>query len=180
MQPTFLAIRTDVDPMSIASAVRAAVWAVDPEQPIYRLRPMEEIVSAQIENRSLQRTLLVVFAGLALFIASVGLYGVLSYRVTNRTREIGVRVALGATSTRVARMIMGQGIALTGIGLITGVLASAALARLIETQLYGVKPTDAITYTAVADTVVVVALLACYIPARRATKVDPLIALRSD
>jgi predicted permease len=180
MQPTFLAIRTDVDPMSIASAVRAAVWAVDPEQPVYRLRPMEEIVSAQIENRSLQRTLLVVFAGLALFIASVGLYGVLSYRVTNRTREIGVRVALGATSTRVARMIMGQGIALTGIGLITGVLASAALARLIETQLYGVKPTDAITYTAVAATVVVVALLACYIPARRASRVDPVVALRDE
>ena len=180
MFPTFLAIRTDVEPMSIAAAVRAAVLAVDPEQSIYRLRPMEEIVGAQVENRSLQRTLLVVFAGLALFIAAVGLYGVLSYRVTNRTREIGVRVALGATSTRVARMVLGQGIALTGVGLLIGVLASAALARLIEAQLYGVKSTDTMTYVAVAATVALISLLACYLPARRAARVDPMVALRDE
>jgi putative ABC transport system permease protein len=153
---------------------------VDREQPVYRLRPMEEIVNAQVENRSLQRTLLTIFAVLALFIACVGLYGVLSYRVTNRTREIGVRVALGATSAGIGRMVLGQGIALTAAGLVTGVLAAAALGRLIETQLYAVKSTDVPTYALVSSVLAVISLLACYLPARRAAKVDPMIALRDE
>jgi predicted permease len=180
MMPAYLAIRTAVEPMSISNAVRDAVWAVDPEQPVYRLRAMEEIVNAQVENRSLQRTLLVVFAALALFIASVGLYGVLSYRVANRTREIAVRVALGATSSVIGRMVLNQGVVLTATGMAVGTAVAAALARLIETQLYGVNSTDVTTYSAVAGVVAAISLLACYLPARRAARVDPIVALRDE
>jgi ABC-type antimicrobial peptide transport system permease subunit len=180
MMPVYLAVRTDVEPTAITAAVREAVWSVDKEQPVYRVRTMDEILDAQVANRSLQRTLLTAFAGLALFIACVGLYGVLSYRVANRTREIGLRIALGATSSGIGRMVVAQGVVLTAAGLTIGLIASAALARMIQTQLYGIAPTDTTTYVAVALVVAAISLVACYLPARRAARVDPMVALRDE
>jgi predicted permease len=180
MTPIYLAIRTDVDPASVVAAVRKAVWSVDAEQPVYRVRTMNEIVDAQVANRSLQRTLLTIFAALALFIACVGLYGVLSYRVSNRTREIGVRMALGATTSTIGRMVLRQGVALTAIGLASGIAIAIAVTRLLSTQLYGVAATDPATYMGVCAVLALVALLACYLPARRAARVDPMVALRDE
>jgi ABC-type antimicrobial peptide transport system permease subunit len=180
MMPTYLAIRTDVEPTSVIAAVRGAIRSVDAEQPIYRVRTMNEIIDAQVANRSLQRTLLTLFATLALFIACVGLYGVLSYRVTNRTREIGVRMALGATTANIGRLVLRQGVTLTAIGLSLGIAASLVIIRALKTQLYGVAATDPVTYVSVSMVLATVALLACYLPARRAGRVDPMIALRDE
>jgi putative ABC transport system permease protein len=134
----------------------------------------------QLENRSVQMTLLAIFAALALGLASLGIYGVLSYLVTQRVREIGLRMALGASTGQVARMFVGQGLMLTGIGLIIGIGTSALLAQTMQSMLYGVAPVDVRTYVVVAFVLASVSLLACYVPAYRAVRIDPMVALRDE
>src|SRR5581483_12517580 len=153
-------------------------WAVDKDQPLANIRTMQEIVDEDVSSRRIQMWLLAAFAVLALLLASVGIYGVLSYAVTQRIPEIGVRMALGARRIDVLGMIIGHGMALAGAGIAIGLVAAFVLMRSLASLLYGVDATDPTTFGIVIGVLSVVALLACFIPARRATKVDPMIALR--
>ncbi|HWS54925.1 MAG TPA: ABC transporter permease [Pyrinomonadaceae bacterium] len=173
-----LVARSAGDPAELTAAVRREVRAVDPNQPVYNVRTMEEVIDLSISNRRLNMTLLSVFAGLATLLAVVGIYSVMSYLVTQHTREIGIRMALGARPSNILRLVLGQGLTLTLAGVGLGLLAAFGLTRLMSSLLYGVAGTDPLTYAAVSALLVVVALAACYVPARRATKVDPLVALR--
>ncbi|MDQ6830076.1 MAG: FtsX-like permease family protein [Gemmatimonadota bacterium] len=175
-----LTIATTVEPTSITGAVRDAVRAVDPSQPIFRIRTMDQVIGESLTSRALYLLLLGVFAGIALALACAGIYGVMSYLVTQRTREIGIRMALGAQMRDVLRLVVRQGMMLAVAGIIIGVIAAIALTRLIQGLLYGVSATDALTFSAVAVSLAVVALVASWIPARRATRVDPVIAIRAE
>ena len=176
--PNEMAIRTTVEPMSLAGAVRRQIRAVDPEQPVSDLQPMEEIVETEISQRRMQMLLLGAFAALAVLLASLGIYGVLAYAVTQRTPEIGVRMALGARQADVVRMVVGQGMGLALLGVAIGMVASFVLSRLMASLLFGVSVRDPLTFFAVTLLLLAVALAACYVPARRAAKVDPMVALR--
>jgi putative ABC transport system permease protein len=178
LAPRDLVLRTNAEPASLAGAVRQAVWAVDKDQPVANVRTMNEVFAAAISRERFQMLLLGLFATLALVLACVGLYGVISYAVAQRTHEIGVRMALGAQRADVLRLVIRQGMALTIAGLVLGTIGALAATRVMTELLYGVTATDAITFISVAVVLVLVALIACYVPARRATKVDPLIALR--
>jgi predicted permease len=178
--PTSLAIHTKVEPTSLAAAVRQAIWSIDPDQPITALASMEEILDRELFQRKVQTTLLAAFASLALLLAAVGLYGVLACLVSQQIPEIGTRMALGATPFQILRTILGHGFRLTLIGLGCGLVASLAVSSLLGAVLFGVKPTDPMTYGAVAIVLLVTAGLACYLPARRAMQVDPIVALRED
>jgi putative ABC transport system permease protein len=178
--PRDLVVRTSVDPMSIVAAARREIHAVDPNQPVSNIRTMETVLEDEIGQRRLAMTLAAVFAGLALSLATLGIYGVLSYFVVQHTREIGVRLALGARRRNVLGLVMKKGMTLALIGVAIGLVAAFALTRLMSSLLYEVRATDPITFVAVAAMLTVVALLACYIPARRATKVDPMVALRCE
>jgi putative ABC transport system permease protein len=175
-----LVVRTSNDPAQMLGAVRNEIRAVDPNQAVFEVATMEELLSAAIAQRRFVMFLLAVFAGLALALAAIGIYGVMSYTVTQRTRELGIRLALGAQPAALLRLVIGQGmrLALFGIGL--GLLAAAALTRLLQTLLFEVSATDWVTFTAITLLLGLVALLACWIPARRAAKVDPMIALRCE
>jgi putative ABC transport system permease protein len=174
-----LAVRTrGGNPESLAAAVRAQVRELDPNQPVTAVRTMSEIVSRSVWQSRLYTILFGVFAAVALLLASVGIYGVMSYAVTQRTHEIGIRMALGAQRADVLRLIIGQGMWLALLGVCVGVLASLGLTRLMQSLLFGVGATDPVTFAGVAALLSAAALLACYLPARRATKVDPMIALR--
>ena len=173
-----LAIRTSVDPLSLTSAVEQQILSVDPDQPVYQVRSMEQLRSIWLSERFLALLLVGLFAGLALILAAVGIYGVMAYTVARRTREIGVHIALGAAAKDVMGMILRQGSILTGIGLAVGILGAFGLTRLMSTMLYGVSTVDPLAYIAGAVVLFAVSLAACCIPARRATKVDPLVALR--
>lgn len=166
------------DPNQLIAAARAQVKAVDPDQPIYNIRTMEEIRGESVAPQRLNLMLLSIFAGIAFVLAIVGIYGVMSYAVTQRTHEIGIRMAIGAQPRDVFRMILGQGMFLTIIGLVAGLLGAFGLTRLMATMLFGVRPTDPVTFAGVAVLLTLVALVACYIPGRRATKVDPVNSLR--
>ncbi|HEV3468712.1 MAG TPA: FtsX-like permease family protein, partial [Pyrinomonadaceae bacterium] len=166
------------DPAALANAVRREVQRVDPNQPVHNVRTMEEVIDLSISNRRLNMTLLSIFAGLATLLAVVGIYSVMSYLVTQHTREIGIRMALGAEARDILKLVIGQGMTLTLVGVGLGVLAAFGLTRLMASLLYGVAGTDPLTYAAVSLLLAAVALAACYVPARRATKVDPLVALR--
>ena len=166
------------DPNQLISSMRAAVKEIDPDQPIYNPRTMDEIRAESVAPERLNLTLLSLFAGLALVLAIVGIYGVMSYSVTQRTHEIGIRMAIGARPRDVFAMILGHGMKLTIIGVAIGLVLAFGLTRLMETMLFGVAPTDATTYTAISLLLVSVALVACYLPGRRATKVEPTISLR--
>src|ERR1043165_725411 len=166
------------DPNQLISSVRTAVREIDPDQPIYSPRTMNEIRAESVAGERLNLTLLSLFAGIALVLAIVGIYGVMSYSVTQRTHEIGIRMAIGARPLDVFKMILGHGMKLALIGVGVGLVGAFLLTRLMATMLFGVKPTDATTYAAISILLIGVALLACYLPGRRATKVEPTISLR--
>ena len=173
-----LVVRTNGDALSLAPSLRAQVWAGDRNLAIANFGTMKDLVSASIIQQRFILLLLACFAGLALLLAAVGIYGVMSYAVTQRTHEIGIRMALGASMGDVLKLIVRNGIALTLIGVAIGLALAFALTRLMTSLLFGVTPTDALTFAMVSGGLVLVALVACFIPARRATKVDPLVALR--
>jgi putative ABC transport system permease protein len=173
-----LVVRSEGDPSALAQAVKSRVWRVDGQIPVTRARTMIEVMGASVEARRFNMLLLGVFAAVAMLLAAVGIYGVISYSVTQRTREIGVRIALGARPRDVIGMVVGRGMLLTAVGAAAGVALSLALTRLISGMLFGVGARDPLTFTLVSLLLVGVALLACYIPARRASKVDPMVALR--
>ncbi len=178
--PSQLAVRTAMDPLAIAQAVRQAIWSVDRDQPISNLGTMDDIVDLEIADHTQQTTLLGSFAGLALILACLGIYGVLSYTVTQRTREIGVRMALGASSGDVTRLVVRQGLALTAVGIAIGIGVALAATRSLTKLLVGVQAADPAVYISVAALLALVAAVACYIPASRAARVDPMVALRDE
>ena len=173
-----LVARTQSDPAGMTQAVKEQVWRVDSQLPLTKVQTMHEVAAASFAARRFNMLLLAIFAGLALVLAAVGIYGVMSYAVTQRTQEIGIRMALGAQAGDVLKLIVRNGMILTLIGTVAGLAGAFALTRLMTTMLFGVTPTDIGTFATVSLVLIVVALLACYLPARRATKVDPLVALR--
>lgn len=178
MAPRDLVVSTKGDAASVVGAVRQAVWSVDKDQPVSNVRTMDQVVAASSSKERFQSLLLGLFAALALLLACVGLYGVISYAVVQRTHEIGVRMALGAKPVDVLRLVLRQGMGLTIIGLIVGVAVGSVVTRVLADMLYGVGTRDPLTFVGAPLLLLVVAFLACYIPARRATRIDPLIALR--
>jgi putative ABC transport system permease protein len=177
-KPRELVIRTAVPPMNLVPAVRGAIHEVDPDQPISNVRTMAEILGEETGARQLGMALLAVFSGLALLLSALGIYGVLSYFVAQHTPEIGVRMALGAQTSNILGLVLKKGMMLTGVGVVIGLAAAFALTRLMRSLLYDVSPGDPLTFVTVALLLVGVALAACWIPARRAARVDPLVALR--
>jgi len=173
-----LAVRTAMDPASVTNVIRERVFAMDKGLPLYNIATMDQLVSNSVAQPRLNLSLLAVFAGLALVLAAVGVYGVMAYAVTQRTQEFGIRMALGATSADVLRQVFVEGGRLAALGLGLGLVAAFALTRLMSSMLFGVKPSDPLTLGAAAALLAIVAFAACYIPARRATRVDPLVALR--
>lgn len=178
--PSSLAIHTKVESASVAAAVRRAIWSVDPDQPITEMATMEEILDREVFQRRVQMTLLAVFAGLALLLAAIGIYGVLAHVVGQQVPEIGLRMALGASPSDILRRVVGHGLKLAAIGACVGVAGALALSRLLATVLFGVKPTDPATYAVVAAVLLASAAAASYFPARRAFRVDPIVALREE
>jgi predicted permease len=172
-----LAVRA-ANPENMAPAIRGQVKAMDPDQPVTNMRTMTEVISRSVWQPRLYAILFGVFAAVALALASVGIYGVMAYSVSERTREIGIRVALGAQRRDVVRLVVTQGMTLTLIGACVGLGAALALTRLMRSLLFEVSATDPLTFAVLAGLLSAVALVACYLPARRATKVDPMIALR--
>lgn len=173
-----LVVKTDVDPASMAATIRNAVWEIDKDQPVSNVQTMETILADSIAQQRFSMVLLAIFAGVALVLAAVGIYGVMSYSVAQRTREIGIRMALGAQTAAVLKLALGYGMKLVLIGIAIGLIGAFALTRLMSTLLFGVTATDPITFALISLLLICVAALASYIPARRATKVDPMIALR--
>jgi len=171
-------VRTANDPLTLVSAVRNELQQMDPEQPMAAIATMDELLSGSLSRSRFTMLVLGVFAALALVLASVGIYGVIAYSVTQRTQEFGIRIALGASRRDVLRLVLGQGTRLTLLGIGMGIVAALVVTRLMATLLYGISATDPVTFTAVALLLALVALAACYIPARRATRVDPIVALR--
>ena len=169
-------IRT-ADP-GVTAAVRREIQAIDPNQPIANIRTMEQWLGLAVAAPRYRTTLLALFAALALLLSAVGIYGVMSYSVGQRTHEIGVRMALGARQLDVLKLVVRQGMSLVGIGISVGLIGAIALTRVIATLLFGVGTKDPTTFLVVAMLLAIVAFIACYIPAWRATKVDPLVALR--
>jgi predicted permease len=175
-----VAVRPAGDPVRYVSAIRNAVHDVDKDVPIARVRTLDDLISASMGQRRLSMVLLGTFSGIALLLASIGIYGVMSYSVAQRTRELGVRMALGARQSDVLRLVLRQGMTLVLVGVGIGVLSALALTRVIASQLYSVRPTDPGTFTAVAVLLVGIALVAILFPAWRATRVDPVVALREE
>jgi putative ABC transport system permease protein len=173
-----VAIRASGEPASLSSALRSTVWTVDPQLAVAQIQTMDQVISESTTPRRFNLFLLAGFASLALILSAVGIYGVIAYSVVRRVHEIGVRMALGAQRRDVMRLVVGQGVLLLGIGVLVGILGTLALTRSLESFLYGIRATDPVTFACVVAILAGVALVACYIPARRATKVDPMIALR--
>ncbi|MBV9927382.1 MAG: ABC transporter permease [Acidobacteria bacterium] len=176
--PRHLVVKTEGDPLALAGTVRKTVWEVDRDQPVSNIRTMEDVLAESIARQRFSTLLLGVFAGVALVLAAVGIYGVMSYSMAQRTREIGIRMALGASKWHVLKLAVGQGLKLVAVGVGLGLAGAFALTRLMSSLLYGVSATDPATLVTISLVLVAVALLASYLPARRAAKVDPLIALR--
>ena len=176
--PKDLIVRTKSDPSAVAAAVRQAVWTVDKDQPVSDVKTMEQVFSATVSRERFQTLLLTIFASVALVLACVGLYGVISYAVAQRTHEIGIRMALGARRADVLKLVINQGMALTLAGIGLGLIAAFAATRVMSELLFGVSARDPLTFAIVSGLLILVAVIACYVPARRATKVDPLIALK--
>jgi predicted permease len=175
-----LVIRTAVPPAGLASDIRQAVRSVDPGLPLYQVMTMEDVIASSLASRRLNLWLLGIFAGIALVLSAAGLYGVISYLVAQRTREIGVRIALGAQTRDVIRMVMSQGARLTAAGVALGLLGALAFTQVLASLLYGVSARDPLTFAGVAALLAAVALLATWLPARRAARVDPMVAIRKE
>ncbi len=175
-----IAIKVSGDPTAVVSPLRAAIAEIDPELPIFDIRTLQERIDESLRSRRSPMMLALVFAGVALFLASVGIYGVLAYLVSLRTREIGIRIALGSDSRRVFGLVAREGIVIVGIGFVLGLAGALALQRAIESQLFGVSATNPLVLGAVLALLAVVALIACAIPARRATRIDPVVALTAE
>ena len=175
-----LMVRTALDPMSVAPAVRRAVAGVDPDQPVYAVMPLSEVVSGALSHRKLSLSLAGLFGLLALVLTVVGLYGTVSSVVAHREREIGIRVALGAQSGSVLRLVVGHGARLAALGLVLGVPAALGAGVLLSGLLYGVPGHDPGTFAVVAATLLAISLAASYLPARRALAIDPVTSLRSE
>jgi putative ABC transport system permease protein len=175
-----LFIRGGSDPVALAPELRSAIWAIDKEQPISGVQTMTEVIAESVAEPRFRTLLLGVFAAVGLTLTLVGVYGVISYGVSQRTREIGIRVALGAQPGSVLRLVLGGGIRLAVIGAAAGIAGSLALARVFKSLLFDIKPTDPVTLVSAALLMLVVALAASYVPARRATRVNPIDALRQD
>ncbi|MGH9510368.1 MAG: FtsX-like permease family protein, partial [Terriglobales bacterium] len=173
-----LLVRAAENPEGLLPVVKAQVWAVDKDMAIWSVASMDQLISDSVAGRRFKLLLFGFFAALALVLAAVGIYGVMAYLVTQRTHEIGIRMALGAQTGDILRLVLGQGLALTLIGVGAGLGGAFALTRVLTSLLYGVTPTDPVTFVAVSLLLAVVAGLACWIPARRATRVDPMVALR--
>jgi putative ABC transport system permease protein len=173
-------IRTRGDAAAVTSGARNVIRALDPAQPVSDARTMESLIGTSLARARFNTLLLTIFAAIALLLASVGIYGVMAYSVAQRTREIGVRMALGARATDVLRMVVRRGMMLSLAGVAIGVAASLALTRLMETMLFNMSMTDPLTFAGATLLLALVALLACLIPARRAANVDPMVALRCD
>jgi putative ABC transport system permease protein len=171
-------IKTELDPMSLVPQLRAAVQAIDPEQPIADVRTLDQWVSRSLETRRTPMALLAVFGGVALALSAIGIYGVLAFGVTERVREFGIRHALGADAGSILSLVLRQGLRTAGVGIALGLLGSLALTKYLQSQLFGVTMHDPAVFGSVAVVLLAVALTACYIPARRATRVDPMVALR--
>ncbi|HEU0207376.1 MAG TPA: ABC transporter permease [Candidatus Udaeobacter sp.] len=174
-----LVVQTAIEPMSLAASVRNTIWSVDKDQTVADIDTMDHIVAQAVARQRFSMVLLGLFAILALLLASVGIYGVMSYSVAQRTREIGIRIALGARRGDVLQMTVAQGLKLVGAGMLLGLIAAFLLTRVLATLLFGVSPTDPITFAGISMVLLTVAILASYVPALRATKVDPIIALRA-
>jgi hypothetical protein len=175
-----LLVRTSLDPASLSGAVRSAIHNVDRTIPVYNVATLPERIAEQTARNRFTSWLMGIFAGVALLLAVVGVYGVMSYAVTRRTQEIGVRMALGANRSQVLLLIVGQGLPLILAGILVGLAISFPFTRLIATLLYAVTPTDAFTFATVTALLVSIALLACWLPALRASRIDPLEALRHE
>jgi len=173
-----LAVRTAGDPMAMADVVRSAVWSVDKDQPVWKVRTMESLLDRAVGQRRFVLQLLGAYSVVALLLAAIGIYGVIAYSSSMRTHEIGIRLALGAQAGDVLGLVLRQGLRLTLIGVAAGLLAAVGLTRWMETMLFGVKATDPLTYSGVGVLLTAVSLVACWLPARRAAKVDPMVALR--
>jgi putative ABC transport system permease protein len=172
--------RTAVDPMNAARDVETAVQSLDRDLPVTKLQPMTALMSEALSRQRLSTVVLAVFALVAMLVAAVGLYGVVAHSVTERTREIGVRMALGAEGRHVLRLFVRQGLVTAAVGTAIGLGGAALLTRVLEHLLFGVTPSDPLTLGSVAFLLLAVALVACYVPARRAARIDPLIALKAD
>jgi putative ABC transport system permease protein len=172
-----LIVKSGTDPAALTSAIRGVVASIDHDQPLFAISTMNALVSSSVSTRRITLILLGLFSALALVLAAIGVYGVISYSVAQRTHEIGIRMALGAQRQEVLRMVLTQGLEIAFVGVAIGLAASIGLARLMSSLLFSVGANDPMTFAAVAFLLVVVAVLACYIPARRATRVDPMVAL---
>jgi putative ABC transport system permease protein len=180
MTANALVVRTNVDPLSLATSVRNAIWSVDKDEPVSNIDSMEHIVAGAVARQRFSMLLLSIFAGLALVLGAVGIYGVMSYSVAQQTREIGIRIALGATRSDVLTMTVTNGLKLVGFGLLFGLMIAFALTRVMASLLFGISATDPVTFVSIAFVLLGVALLASYVPALRATRIDPMIALRAE
>jgi putative ABC transport system permease protein len=177
---TSWAVRTGLPPAQLAEAVRRTILGIDPLQPISNIRTMEQMMSMTVDRQRFTWVLMTIFAALGMVLAAVGIYGVISYIVAQRTHEVGIRMALGAERSDVLKMIIRKGLSPALVGIVIGVAGALALARFLSSMLYGVSPSDPLTFGGVAVTLLAIALLACYIPARRATLIDPMVALRHE
>jgi putative ABC transport system permease protein len=171
-------VRTANNPLATASAARSALQQLDPEPPLAGVATMDQLLADSLSRSRFTMLLLGIFSAVALVLAAVGIYGLIAYSVTQRTQELGIRIALGAQRRDVLRLVLGEGARLTLLGLALGVLAALAVSRLLATMLFGISATDPVTFAGVVALLAIVALLACFIPARRATRVDPIVTLR--
>ncbi len=173
-----LSVRSSIDPDSLTAAIKQQIWAVDKGLPIYNVLRMQDILDDTVSQRRFSSVPLSIFGGLGILLACIGIYGALRFNVVQRNREIGIRMALGADRNGVLRMIMSDGLLLVGIGIAIGIIAGLVLTRVLHSLLFGVQPSDPGIYAMASFAIFLVAATACYIPACRATKIQPSIALR--
>jgi putative ABC transport system permease protein len=178
--PTQWIVRASANPAALAGAIQKELLTIDPLLPVSHVRTMEQVLGESIARQNFNMLLLTIFGAIALLLAAIGIYGLMSYSVEQATHDIGVRLALGADRRDILSLIVGRGMRLAGIGLVVGVAAAVGAVRILARLLFGVRPLDPTTFAVVVVTLAAIALLACYLPARRAMGVDPIIALREE